>query len=102
MSIIQWVLLQASFETPWFAAGDACNMSFFYHMSDRTGGDDKMGSLLVEVKTVDKTWFAVFWKAGNQGNKWHQGNVDLSVRSRFLSWTIKGVCLGGGDGEQEL
>ena len=71
-------------------------------MSDRTGGDDYMGSLLVEVKTVHKTWFAVFWKAGNQGNKWHQGNVDLSVRSRFLSWTIKGVCMGGGDGEQEL
>jgi len=69
---------RASFETPWFAAGDGCNMSFFYHMSDRSSGNN-MGTLLVEVKTVDKTWFAVFWKAGNQGDKWHQGNVDLSV-----------------------
>ena len=40
-----------------------------------------MGTLLVEVKTVDKTWFAVFWKAGDQGDKWHQGHVDLSVRN---------------------
>lgn len=92
-------MLQASFETPWFAAGDACNMSFFYHMSDRIVGGNNMGSLLVEVKTVQKTWFAVFWKAGNQGNQWHQGNVDLSVRSRFfLSWTIIGVFMGRGDG----
>ena len=76
-------LMQASFETPWFAAGNGCNMSFFYHMSDRSSGNN-MGTLLVEVKTVDKTWFAVFWKAGNQGDKWHQGNVDLSVRSLSL------------------
>ena len=79
-------------------------MSFFYHMSDRMVGGNNMGSLLVEVKAVHKKWFAVFWKAGNQGNQWHQGNVDLSVSSHFffLSWTIKGVCMGGGDGEQEL
>ena len=38
-----------------------------------------MGTLTVEVKTVDKTWFAVFHKGGNQGDKWHHGNVDLSV-----------------------
>jgi len=78
-------LMQASFETPWFAAGDGCNMSFFYHMSYRSSGNSMhMGTLLVEVKTVDKTWFAVFWKAGNQGGKWHEGNVDLSVRSFSL------------------
>lgn len=47
-------------------------------MSNRANGDG-MGTLLVEVKTVDKTWFAVFWKAGNQGDTWHEGNVDLSV-----------------------
>jgi len=75
--------MQASFETPWFAAGDGCNMSFFYHMSDRSSGNN-MGTLLVEVKTVDKTWFAVFWKAGSQGDKWLQGNVDLSVSSFIL------------------
>jgi len=74
---------RASFETPWFAAGDGCNMSFFYHMSDRSSGNN-MGTLLVEVKTVDKTWFAVFWKAGSQGDKWLQGNVDLSVSSFIL------------------
>lgn len=39
----------------------------------------QMGTLTVEVKTVDKTWFAVFHKGGNQGDTWHQGNVDLSV-----------------------
>ena len=38
-----------------------------------------MGTLTVEVKTVDKTWFAVFHKGGDQGDKWHHGNVDLSV-----------------------
>lgn len=47
-------------------------------MSDRTNKSE-MGTLLVEVKTVDKTWFAVFWKAGDQGDKWYQGYVDLSV-----------------------
>ena len=74
-------LLQASFETPWFTTGSGCNMSFFYHMSDRRQTRNNMGTLLVEVKTVDKTWFAVFWKAGDQGNQWHQGQVDLSVRN---------------------
>lgn len=64
---------RASLESPWFAAGDGCNVSFFYHMLG-----SNMGTLLVEVKTVDKTWFAVFWKAGDQGDKWHQGQVDLS------------------------
>ena len=39
----------------------------------------QMGTLTVEVKTVDKTWFAVFHKGGDQGDTWHQGNVDLSV-----------------------
>ena len=39
----------------------------------------QMGTLTVEVKTVDKTWFAVFHKGGDQGDKWHQGHVDLSV-----------------------
>ena len=58
-------------------------MSFFYHMSDRHPTRINMGTLLVEVKTVDKTWFAVFWKAGDQGDQWHQGHVDLSVRYSF-------------------
>ena len=44
------------------------------------GSTDQMGTLTVEVKTVDKTWFAVFYKGGDQGDTWHQGNVDLSVR----------------------
>ncbi|XP_020606747.1 MAM and LDL-receptor class A domain-containing protein 1-like [Orbicella faveolata] len=70
---------RASFETPWFAAGEGCNISFFYHMSDRSKYGDSMGTLSVEIKTVDKTWFMVFWKAGDQGNTWHQGTVDLSV-----------------------
>lgn len=52
-------------------------------MSDRHVTRINMGTLLVEVKTVDKTWFAVFWKAGDQGNQWHQGHVDLSVRYSF-------------------
>ncbi|XP_074635587.1 thrombospondin-3-like isoform X2 [Acropora palmata] len=69
---------RASFETPWFATGSGCNLSFFYHMSDRQATPISMGTLLVEVKTVDKTWFAVFWKAGDQGDQWHQGHVDLS------------------------
>lgn len=73
---------QASFETPWFAAGEGCNMSFFYHMSDRSNSD-AMGTLSVEVKTVDKTWFILFRKAGDQNNTWHQGTVDLSVRIIF-------------------
>ena len=46
----------------------------------KIGGKDQMGTLTVEVKTVDKTWFAVFYKGGDQGDTWHQGNVDLSVR----------------------
>ena len=57
-------------------------MSFFYHMSDRKSGNS-VGSLSVEIKMVDKTWFIVFWKAGDQGNTWHQGTVDLSVRIHF-------------------
>ena len=81
--------LQASFETPWFASGDGCNMTFFYHMFNRANGNDEMGTLLVEVKTVDKTWFAVFWKAGNQGNTWHEGKVDLSVSClNFLDFSL--------------
>lgn len=59
-------------------------MSFFYHMSDRSSGIN-MGTLSVEVKTVDKTWFIVFGKRGNQGNTWHQGIVDLSVRAIVFS-----------------
>jgi len=74
---------RASFETPWFATGSGCNLSFFYHMSDRQATPISMGTLLVEVKTVDKTWFAVFWKAGDQGDQWHQGHVDLSVWYSF-------------------
>ena len=58
-------------------------MSFFYHMSSlKLLGPRKipqMGTLTVEVKTVDKTWFAVFHKGGDQGDTWHQGHVDLSV-----------------------
>ena len=57
-------------------------MSFFYHMLSTKLYKSKipqMGTLTVEVKTVDKTWFAVFHKGGDQGNTWHQGNVDLSV-----------------------
>ena len=75
---------QASFETPWFAAGKGCNTSFFYHMSDRTIAGNSMGTLSVDIKTVDKTWFMVFRKAGDQGNTWHQGAVDLSVRIYFF------------------
>ena len=52
-------------------------------MSDRYKTRINMGTLLVEVKTVAKTWFAVFWKAGDQGDQWHQGHVDLSVRCSF-------------------
>lgn len=72
--------------TPWFATGHNCNMTFFYHMSCRKlygpKKVDQMGTLTVEVKTVDKTWFAVFHKGGDQGNTWHQGSVDLSVSLR--------------------
>ena len=57
-------------------------MSFFYHMSDRSNSN-AMGTLSVEIKTVRKTWFMVFRKAGDQGNTWHQGTVDLSVRIIF-------------------
>lgn len=77
-------LFQASLETPWFAAGDGCNTTFFYHMNDRSNKTE-MGSLAVEVKTVDQTWFMVFRKAGDQGNIWHQGTIDLSVRHLSLS-----------------
>lgn len=69
---------RASLETPWFAAGDGCNTTFFYHMNDRSNKTE-MGSLAVEVKTVDQTWFMVFRKAGDQGNIWHQGTIDLSA-----------------------
>ena len=48
-------------------------------MSDRSNSNS-MGTLSVELKTVDKIWFMVFRKAGDQGNTWHQGTVDLSVR----------------------
>jgi len=48
-------------------------------MSDRSNSS-AMGTLSVEIKTVDKTWFMVFWRAGDQGNRWNQGTVDLSVR----------------------
>ena len=51
-------------------------------MSDQKFGNS-VGTLSVEIKTVDKTWFIVFWKAGDQGNTWHQGTVDLSVRIHF-------------------
>lgn len=74
---------QASFKTPWFAAGEGCNMTFFYHMNDRSNKME-MGSLAVEVKTVDQTWFMVFRKAGDQGDIWHQGTIDLSVRHLSL------------------
>lgn len=74
---------QASLETPWFTAGEGCNMSFFYHMSGNS-----MGTLSVEIKTVDKMWFMVFRKAGDQGNTWYQGTVDLSVRIIFSCWQI--------------
>ncbi|PFX20514.1 Thrombospondin-3b [Stylophora pistillata] len=75
---------RASLETPWFAAGDGCNTTFFYHMNDRSNKTE-MGSLAVEVKTVDQTWFMVFRKAGDQGNIWHRGTIDLSVRHLSLS-----------------
>ena len=77
------VFFQASFKTPWFAAGEGCNMTFFYHMNDRSNKKE-MGSLAVEVKTVDQTWFMVFRKAGDQGDIWHQGTIDLSVRHLSL------------------
>ena len=51
-------------------------------MYDRSSSN-AMGTLSVDVKTVDKTWFIVFGKRGNQGNMWHQGTVDLSVRAIF-------------------
>lgn len=58
-------------------------MTFFYHMNDRSNKKE-MGSLAVEVKTVDQTWFMVFRKAGDQGDIWHQGTIDLSVRHLSL------------------
>lgn len=56
-------------------------------MSDRSNSNS-MGTLSVEMKTVDKIWFMVFRKAGDQGNTWHQGTVDLSVRIIFLVDTL--------------
>lgn len=38
-----------------------------------------MGFFMVDVKTENQPWHEVFRRAGNQGNHWHKGFVELSV-----------------------
>lgn len=46
-----------------------------------------MGFFMVDVKTENQPWHEVFRRAGNQGNHWHEGFVELSV-SFFLCLTF--------------